>query len=118
MLLQVQNRHAEAKARYQRIVELDGRAVVAVNSLAYIYLMEDTNLQEALELAQKAKAISPDDPDVNDTLGWAYLKTASCNQRWTRCRSRSVPIRSIRNINATSGWRSSRQASVRRRGGH
>ena len=77
MILQVQNRTDEAKARYKKVVEIDRRAVVASNNLAYIYLNEQTdlkNLQEALQLAQAAKSVLPNDPDVNDTLGWAYLK--------------------------------------------
>ena len=74
LILQLQNRHAEAKVKYQRILGINARAAVAANNLAYIYLTDDTNLQEALQLAQKAKAAMPDDPDVNDTLGWAYLK--------------------------------------------
>ena len=77
MILQVQNRTDEAKARYKKVVEIDRRAVVASNNLAYIYLNEQTdlkNFQEALQLAQAAKSVLPNDPDVNDTLGWAYLK--------------------------------------------
>jgi Flp pilus assembly protein TadD len=35
---------------------------------------EGTNLDVALNRAQTAKAALPDDPDVNDTLGWVYVK--------------------------------------------
>jgi tetratricopeptide (TPR) repeat protein len=74
MLLQVQQKNAEAKAVYERILSLDGRAVVAANNLAYMYALQGTNLDVALNLAQTAKAGRPDDPDVNDTLGWIYYK--------------------------------------------
>jgi tetratricopeptide (TPR) repeat protein len=74
MLLQVQQKDAEAKVVYERILNLDSRAVVAANNLAYMYALQGTNLDVALNLAQTAKAGRPDDPDVNDTLGWIYYK--------------------------------------------
>jgi Flp pilus assembly protein TadD len=33
-----------------------------------------TNLDVALNRAQAAKAALPDDPDIDDTLGWVYVK--------------------------------------------
>jgi tetratricopeptide (TPR) repeat protein len=74
MLHQVQGRSADARAAYKRILEIDSRAVVANNNLAYIYAEEGKDLDMALQMAQAAKAASPDDPDVNDTLGWVYYK--------------------------------------------
>ena len=32
------------------------------------------NIDEALNLAQKAKEQVPDDPHISDTLGWIYYK--------------------------------------------
>ena len=74
MLLQVEQKNAEAKVVYERILGLDSRAVVAANNLAYMYAMQGEQLDVALNLAQTAKAGRPDDPDVNDTLGWVYYK--------------------------------------------
>ncbi len=74
MLHQAQGRTDDARAAYQRILALDSRAVVANNNLAYIYADEGKDLDMALQMAQTAKAASPDDPDVNDTLGWVYYK--------------------------------------------
>jgi tetratricopeptide (TPR) repeat protein len=74
MILQVQNRPAEARTHYEKILELDQRAAVAANNLAYMHAEAGTNLDVALNLAQTAKAALPDDPDVNDTLGWIYYK--------------------------------------------
>jgi tetratricopeptide (TPR) repeat protein len=74
MLLQVQNRPAEAQARYERILQIDSRSVVAANNLAYMKAESGTDLNQALQLAQTAKSVKPDDPDVNDTLGWIYYK--------------------------------------------
>jgi tetratricopeptide (TPR) repeat protein len=74
MLHHSQGRQQEARAVYQKILEIDARAVVANNNLAYLYADEGKDLDMALQMAQAAKAASPDDPDVNDTLGWVYYK--------------------------------------------
>lgn len=74
MILQVQNKPAEARKLYEKILEIDPRAVVAANNLAYMHAEAGSNLDMALQLAQTAKSQLPDDPDVNDTLGWVYYK--------------------------------------------
>ena len=52
----------------------DGRAAVAANNLASIMVDENDNLNEALRLAQVARAGLPESPQVGDTLGWIYYK--------------------------------------------
>jgi tetratricopeptide (TPR) repeat protein len=47
---------------------------VAANNLAYLYAEEGTNLDMALQLASTAKQGLPENPDVDDTLGWVYYK--------------------------------------------
>jgi tetratricopeptide (TPR) repeat protein len=74
MLLQAQNRNTEAKARYEKILQIDPRSAVAANNLAYMNAEAGTSLDMALQLAQSAKAAYPDEPDINDTLGWVYYK--------------------------------------------
>jgi tetratricopeptide (TPR) repeat protein len=74
MLLQVQQKDDEARQAYEKILGLDARAPVAANNLAYMQAERGENLDRALNLAQTAKAALPDDPDVNDTLGWVYYK--------------------------------------------
>jgi Flp pilus assembly protein TadD len=74
MILQAQGKGAEAQKRYEQIVGLDSRAAVASNNLAWMYAEADINLDQALTLAQAAKAQLPDQPEVNDTLGYVYLK--------------------------------------------
>lgn len=79
MILQVQNRIDDAKKRYEQVLGIDPRAVVAANNLAYMHAEAGTNLDVALNLAQAAKSELPDDPDVNDTLGWVYYKRNLAN---------------------------------------
>jgi tetratricopeptide (TPR) repeat protein len=79
ILLQLQNRPAEAKARYSKALEADPRAAVAANNLAWTYAENGENLDQALQLAQTAVAVLPNESAVRDTLGWVYCK----KQLWT-----------------------------------
>jgi tetratricopeptide (TPR) repeat protein len=74
MIHQMQDRTEDARKVFERTVELDSRAAVAANNLAWIYAEEGQNLDRALHLAQTAKAALPDQPEVDDTLGWVYYK--------------------------------------------
>jgi len=49
-------------------------AAIAANNLAWIYVATNRDLDQALSLAQTAKRLMPEDPGVNDTLGWIYVK--------------------------------------------
>jgi Tfp pilus assembly protein PilF len=53
---------------------IDSSFVLAQINLARLYADHGGPLVEALQLAQKAKAAQPDDPNVNDTLGWVYYR--------------------------------------------
>jgi Flp pilus assembly protein TadD len=74
LILQAQGKNDEAQKRYERLVDLNPRAAVASNNLAWMYASRGEQLDKALQLAQAAKAELPDHPDVNDTLGYVYLK--------------------------------------------
>jgi tetratricopeptide (TPR) repeat protein len=74
IILQAQGKDEEARQRYERLVEAEPRAAVASNNLAWIYASRGEQLDRALQLAQAATAELPDDPAVNDTLGFVYIK--------------------------------------------
>jgi tetratricopeptide (TPR) repeat protein len=74
MILQTQGKNAEAQKKYEQIMTIDSRSPVAANNLAWIYAEAGTNLDQALQLAQTAQAALPEQPEVNDTLGFVYLK--------------------------------------------
>jgi tetratricopeptide (TPR) repeat protein len=74
MLLQAEGKAAEAKARYEQILRIDSRAIVAANNLAFMNAESGTDLDLALQLARAASAAKPDEPEINDTLGWVYYK--------------------------------------------
>jgi tetratricopeptide (TPR) repeat protein len=64
----------QARQTYQDALKVDANSYQAMSNLARLYGDHGGSLSEALELAQKAKAEQPDDPGVNDTLGWIYYK--------------------------------------------
>jgi Flp pilus assembly protein TadD len=74
VLLEAQGKSAEAEKQYQQVLGLDSHSPVAANNLAWIYVASDRQLDEALQLAETAYRALPDDPDVNDTLGWILYK--------------------------------------------
>jgi tetratricopeptide (TPR) repeat protein len=75
LLLEAQNKTAEAQKRYEHVLEIDPHAAVAANNLAAIYADGDaSHLDRALELAQAAKAATPEKAEIDDTLGWVYFR--------------------------------------------
>jgi tetratricopeptide (TPR) repeat protein len=74
VLLEAQSKTAEAEKQYQQVLAIDSHSPVAANNLAWIYVASDRQLDEALQLAETAYRTLPDDPDVNDTLGWILYK--------------------------------------------
>jgi Tfp pilus assembly protein PilF len=73
-ILQLQGKNNDAKMRYNKALQIDPRAAVAANNLAWIDATSNGNLDVALQLAQTAKARLPNRHEVDDTLGWIYYK--------------------------------------------
>jgi Flp pilus assembly protein TadD len=73
-VLELQNQIPEAKEHYGRALQLDPRAPVAANNLAWLSARTDGNIDVALQLAQTAKSQMPNRHEVDDTLGWIYYK--------------------------------------------
>ena len=74
LLLEAQGKQDDARKSYEATVSGSNDAPVAANNLAYIYAEQGTNLDIALQLATSAKQKLPDDPNVDDTIGWIYYK--------------------------------------------
>ena len=71
---ELQGRLDEAKTSYGKALQIDPRAAVAANNLAWISARTNGNLDMALQLAQTAKARLPNRHEVDDTLGYIYYK--------------------------------------------
>jgi tetratricopeptide (TPR) repeat protein len=65
---------AEARTMYEKVLEINPDFAPAANNLAWLLLEQDESPGRALDLAKKAKAHLPDDPNVADTLGWALIR--------------------------------------------
>ena len=63
-----------ARQVYQDALKVDPDSYQAMSNLARLYADHGGSLSDALELSQKAKSEQPDDPSVNDSLGWVYYK--------------------------------------------
>jgi tetratricopeptide (TPR) repeat protein len=63
---------AAAIPYYREVLGLDGNNIYALNNLANHLTTE--NPDEALKLAQQAAEVVPDNPAVQDTLGWIYYR--------------------------------------------
>ncbi len=61
-----------AIAEYRAVVDIDHNSVVALNDLAV--LLSKDSPDEALKFAQQAGELAPDNPAVQDTLGWVYCR--------------------------------------------
>jgi tetratricopeptide (TPR) repeat protein len=64
----------KAAPYYESALALDSGAALAANGLAWVYAVQNRNLDEAVELAQRAKRLLPDVDAVSDTLGWVYCQ--------------------------------------------
>jgi len=63
--------------QFRAALEMDPDNVIALNNLAYLLASFTKQADQALAYAEKVKELSPDNPSVEDTIGWAlYQKGA------------------------------------------
>ena len=74
IILQAQGKQSEAKAKFERVMQIDSSSPVAANNLAWITAESGGNLDVALQLAQTAQRGLPNAAEVADTLGFIYYK--------------------------------------------
>lgn len=58
----------------RQIIRMQPEDSRALNHLGYMLADQTTRYEEALELVYRAIAVSPDDPAIIDSLGWALYK--------------------------------------------
>lgn len=67
-------RYDEADKLYQAVIKLDPNNAFSLNNLAFLMAEHGGDLNVALTMAQRAKQLLPDLPEVSDTLGTIYLR--------------------------------------------
>jgi len=65
---------AGAQKYYQQALAIDPDFAVAAANLAWTYLRQNTNLNQALSLAEKARQLMPDVDSISETLAMAYYQ--------------------------------------------
>ncbi len=65
---------------FKRLIAVEPTNARAHNNLSYLYSHYGVNLKEALKEAQIANQLQPDDPNMLDTLGWAYYKQGNAKK--------------------------------------
>lgn len=63
---------AGAIARYRSVLVVDESNLIALNNLGY--LLAKDHPDEALQFAQRALELAPDNADVQDSLGWVFYR--------------------------------------------
>ena len=64
----------KARDAYEKLLANSPDFVSALNNLAYLYATHFNQPDKALELANKARQLKPEDASVADTLGWVSYK--------------------------------------------
>lgn len=68
------NREGQAIDTFKKVLELDSNNDTALNSIGYIYAEQGSNLEEAMNLVNRALVIVPDSAAYLDSLGWVHYK--------------------------------------------
>jgi tetratricopeptide (TPR) repeat protein len=66
--------YAATRNTYEKILAVDPDFGPALNNLAYLESEKLGDLDKAFEMAQKARKLLPNEPNVADTLGWILYK--------------------------------------------
>jgi len=64
----------QARTAYEKALAVNPRFAPAANNLAWLYTEHGGDKEKALQLAQTAKELAPEDPRISDTLGWILYK--------------------------------------------
>jgi tetratricopeptide (TPR) repeat protein len=74
MLYERQDKIADLERLLRQVIALDPDHAHAYNALGYTLADHNTRLPEALELITQALDLSPDDPYIQDSMGWVKYR--------------------------------------------
>ena len=106
---------AAARSRYEQILKEQGDDAPLLNNLANILLLQGD--RKALEYAERAYQLAPNDASIQDTLGWALVEQGQMDQGLRHLRDarlRDPGNAEIRYHLATALFRAGRKEEARR----
>jgi tetratricopeptide (TPR) repeat protein len=86
MVAEKLNQVDEAQKQLTRLVELKPDDAQALNALGYTLVDRTSRTQEGYELIEKAHKISPSDPFIMDSMGWALFRLGRLQEAETYLR--------------------------------
>lgn len=69
-----------AEQDYLKVLQIDPNNFSVMNDLAYNWINQDKNIEEAINLIEKAVLNNPKDASFMDSLGWALFKSGDYNK--------------------------------------
>lgn len=66
--------YASAVSQFHKVLETQPNNVIALNNIAFRLANNLNRADEALPYAQKAGELAPDNPAVNDSMGWVFYQ--------------------------------------------
>ena len=79
-VLQDLDKWNEARQAYETALRLDRNNHTALNNFAYFMSLREENLDLALELAEQAVSLEPQNAAYLDTIGWVHYKLGNYEQ--------------------------------------
>jgi len=80
MLAEKQNDLVQLERDLRQIIERDPSSSMALNALGYTLVDRTDRLAEGKSLIEQALALSPNDPAILDSLGWAHYRLGEPEQ--------------------------------------
>lgn len=108
-------RNQEAIAQYEAILQRSPDSAAALNNLANLYLR--THDTRAVTTAERALKLAPDNPAVQDTLGWILVEQGQTGrglELLSKAAAKAPGIATIRYHHAVALARSGDKASARK----
>ena len=84
--------YPKARDTYEKLLSIRPNAAAAMNNLAYLYAEQFDQPDKACELANKARALRPNDPLFADTLGWSLYQRGDYQQAFTTLRESAAKL--------------------------
>src|SRR5438105_506722 len=80
MIAEKLDRLEEVESRLKRVIELKPDNAQAFNALGYTLVDRTARATEGLKLIEKAHELSPEDPFILDSMGWAHFRLGNLEE--------------------------------------